>query len=69
MGVGCIFTYMNKTTKFVNISEIVPGDTVMLNGHEQTINKSHIKDDSFMGRTLFGDTYRLGTILIEKVTL
>lgn len=41
----------------------------MLNGHEQTIKKSHIKDDPFMGRTLFGDSYRLGTILIEKVIL
>lgn len=62
-----MFTYMNKTTKMVKISEIVPGDTVIHNGHEHTVNRNHIKDDSFMGRTLFGDSYALGSKLIEKV--
>lgn len=58
---------MNKTTKFVTISEIVPGDTVIYNGQEHTVNRNHIKNDSFMGRTLFGDSFALGTKLIEKV--
>lgn len=62
-----MFVYMNKKTEMVNISKIVVGDTVIYNAHERTINKNHIKDDPFMGRTLFGDSYRLGTILVEKV--
>ena len=58
---------MNKSTKQVHISEIVPGDTVIHNGEEHSVNRNHIKIGSFMGRTLFGDSYALGNKLVTKV--
>lgn len=41
------------------------GDTIEHNGHERTVCACDIKQDSFMGRTLFGDSYRLGYQLVK----
>lgn len=54
-------------TMFVNISRISPGDTIVLDGKITTVNKENIKKCSFMGTTLFGDSYKLGSELVEKV--
>jgi len=53
----------------VHVSEIKVGDTVMYEGKLTTVGAKDITYDSFIGGRLFGDTYNLGTILIERVTL
>ena len=46
--------------KMVNISEIKPGDIILHNGKESTVSAKDIKQDKFMGKTIFGDSYALG---------
>lgn len=55
-----------KQTK-VHISQIKSGDTILHNGQITTVCKNNIKHDSFMGTTLFGDSYRSGRILVTKI--
>lgn len=56
------------TTKQVHISTIVNGDTIICrDGLIRTVGRNNIKRDSFMGLTLFGDSYNLGTILVDKI--
>ena len=51
----------------VNVSEIVAGDTILhTDGMLRTVCKKDIKT-GFMGVTLFGDSYRLGTILVKRI--
>jgi hypothetical protein len=50
----------------VHISSIREGDMVEVNGHLKTVGRGNLKYDKFMGLSLFGDTYRLGTILVTK---
>ena len=47
-------------TKKVHISTINQGDTVIHRGQLMTVGKSDIRYSSFMGWTLFGDSYKLG---------
>ena len=54
-------------TEFVHITCINAGDTVIIDGIMKTVCKSNIKT-GFMGRTLFGDSHRLGLDKIKKVT-
>lgn len=54
-------------TKQVHISTIRQGDTVMHNGEMTTISGTDIKYDSFMGTSIFGDSYRLGHKLVTKI--
>lgn len=51
---------MKYTTKNVHISTIRAGDTIEHNGVLHTVCKKDIKNDPFMGITVFGDSYRLG---------
>lgn len=44
----------------VHKNNIVAGDVIFHNGHERTVCNSNLKSDSFMGLTIFGDSYRLG---------
>ena len=44
----------------VHKNSIVAGDTISHNGHERTVCNSDLKNDSFMGLTIFGDSYQLG---------
>lgn len=54
----------------VHISEIRPGDTVIhTDGRIRTVCKSDIHRSQFMGISLFGDTYRLGTIPVKKLII
>ena len=56
-------------TKEVPISTIRIGDTVLnRKGLETTVCGNDINYDSFMGYTLFGDSYKLGKELITKIT-
>ena len=44
----------------VHIKEVKVGDIVFHDGEWRTVGKKDIKEDPFMGRTLFGDSYQLG---------
>lgn len=57
----------NTTTKNVHISTITSGDTINHNGQLRTVTASNIKT-GFMGVTLFGDSYNMGTIPVKKVS-
>lgn len=57
------------TIEEVHISQIVPRDTILhIDGEIRTVGKSNIGGDSFMGKTLFGDSYHSGHILVKKIT-
>ena len=43
------------------------GDTVIHNGVEKTVSGTDIKRDSFMGTSIFGDSYKLGHKLVSVV--
>lgn len=60
---------MNYEVIDTHIDSIKPGDTVEHNGKMMTVCRSDIKLGTFMGTTLFGDSYRLGRIPVKKVNI
>ncbi len=44
----------------VHISDVFAADTVFHEGKVRTVCRSDLKRNTFMGTTLFGDSYRLG---------
>jgi hypothetical protein len=60
---------MKYEIKKVHVSTIKPGDTVMHNGEMKTVIRNNIKTGGFFGVTLFGDSYRAGSQLVEKVII
>ena len=56
-----------KTTEQVHISKIGIGDTIIHDNHERTVCKSNIIHDSFMGTSLFGDSYNLGYKFVTRI--
>lgn len=54
------------TDQFVHINDIQAGDTVIHNEKEMLVCNNVIKFDGFMGRSIFGDCYRLGNKLVQK---
>lgn len=46
--------------KPTHITHILPGDIILHDNKEQTVCHKDIKRDSFMGVTIFGDSYKLG---------
>jgi hypothetical protein len=55
------------TIKEVHIKTIRSGDTIKhTDGHVRTVCASDIKKSEFMGVTLFGDSYRLGNLPVQK---
>ena len=58
----------NAKTQPVHISKISAGDTIIANdGKLTTVCANNIKRGGFCGDTLFGDSYRSGTIPVQKV--
>lgn len=55
----------NYETVESHIDMIRPGDTVLHNGELRTVGKPDIKRGGFMSATLFGDSYRLGTVPVK----
>lgn len=53
--------YQNNLLKMAIIKKICN------DGFERTVGKGNIKRDSFMGTSIFGDTYRLGRLPVKKV--
>lgn len=60
---------MNYEVIDIHIDNIKPGDTVEHNGKMMTVCRNDIKRGTFMGTTLFGDSYRLGRISVKKVNI
>jgi hypothetical protein len=54
--------------KLVHINSIVAGDTVMHDGKVQTVCHNNIKR-GFCGKTLFGDSYKMGQTLVQLVII
>ncbi len=52
----------------VHINTICRGDTVEHEGRVVTVGSEDIKPNTFMGTTLFGDSYALGTKPVKKAT-
>lgn len=59
----------NYPTEEIHISEIKAGDAIIHNGKIVSVSASNIKNDSFMGRSVFGDSYRLGHKLVTRVII
>lgn len=59
---------MNMTKKDVHITDVCVGDTVEHNGKLMTVCRSNIKS-TFMGTTLFGDSYLSGSLPVSRVTI
>ena len=57
----------NYNTVNTHINTIRAGDTVLHNGELRTVCNSDIKRGGFMGTSLFGDSYRLGTLPVQLV--
>jgi len=51
----------------ISILGVKPGDTIIHNGKMCTVGKDDIKESKLMGRTIFGDSYRLGHDMVKKV--
>ena len=52
----------------VNIKEITVGDTVIHNGVMRTVCRRAFSHDNFVGLMLWGDSYNMGSKLVERVT-
>lgn len=52
-----------------NIENIKAGDTIMFNNKLKTVCYNDIKYNKFIGYTLFGNSYNLGTISVKKVLI
>lgn len=52
-----------------HIRNIKIGDTIIYNNILTTISRSNLSYCSFMGATIYGDSFKLGTILVQKVEL
>lgn len=59
---------MNYTIHPTHISSIRPGDTIEVNGTLHTVGRDNLKS-GFMGLTLRGDSYRLGTVPVLRVVI
>jgi hypothetical protein len=57
----------NEKIEEVHISLIESGDTVIHEGKMQTVCKGNIGRCSFMGRSIFGDSYRSGHKKVKRV--
>jgi hypothetical protein len=57
----------NYIIEKTHISNINVGDTIMHYGEMKTISGNNLKRDSFMGTTLFGDSYNIGHKLIDRI--
>jgi len=55
-----------KTEK-IHISRIRSGDTILHNNKSMTVCKNNLKR-GFCGLTVFGDSYKMGTVPVLRIT-
>ena len=58
---------MSHTLELVHIDDITVGDTIIRPGGHMTVCACNIAGNSFIGRTLFGDSYKIGTVPVTRV--
>lgn len=58
---------MRFTIVPTHISQIRQGDYIEHQGEVVTVSNQWIKNCPFMGPTLYGDSYNLGTKMVKKV--
>ena len=58
---------MTHTVITTHIDLIRPGDTVLIDGHLKTVCPNGLKR-GFVGTTLWSDSYKLGTVPVQRVT-
>lgn len=59
---------MTYDIQLVHKDDIEIGDVIICaDGKMRTVCRNNIKYDSFMGLSIFGDTYRLGYEKVKKV--
>jgi hypothetical protein len=54
-------------TEQVHVSKIRGGDCVRVRGEFVTICQNDITEGGFMGRTIQGESFRGGAVLVERV--
>jgi len=59
---------MKFKIKLVHIESVVPGDLIVHRGKVVTICRKDIKHSTFLGVSIFGDSYKLGHKAVSKVT-
>lgn len=61
---------MKYNITLTHIEDIQPGDTILCPDNKiRTVSGTDIKQDKLMGRTLFGDSYRLGHAPVKKLNI
>ena len=59
---------MSHKIQDVHISQIRPGDVILhRDGKFRTVCEKDIHEDRFMGRSIFGDCYWSGLLLVKRV--
>lgn len=53
--------------ELTHIDLIRVGDTVLIDGLAKTVCQHNLKRGGFCGTTLWGDSYRSGTVPVQKV--
>lgn len=59
---------MDYSISLTHIDLIHPGDTVEIDGQLKTVSPNNIKR-GFMGTTLWGDSYKLGTTPVRRAVI
>ncbi len=63
----CVMDLSKYKISEVHISTIKNGDTILHTDNLiTTVNNCNIKN-GFMGITLFGDSYKMGSVLVKKI--
>ena len=52
----------------VCINSVSPGDTIIHNNIMKTVCPNNIGRDSLLGKTLWGDSYKSGSVKVKLVT-
>ncbi len=60
---------MKYPTVPTHISLIRPGDVVEVDGTQRTVCPANLKRGGFMGTTLWGDSYRCGTVPVQRAVM
>ena len=58
--------HSNFTVVEVNISQIHAGDVVLHGGHLRTLCPKDIKLGGLLGKSIWGDSYRSGSIPVKR---
>lgn len=52
-----------------HIADIKAGDTILHDDHLKTVCACNIKHDSFLGASLFGNSYMAGRAMVSKANI